>query len=118
MVYYLLLSIFVLSYLALVSDDKHFDVTEITVHIDDINDYPPSFHRKQYLVDVIDDTEPSVDELLLTLFAEDRDSGNNGKVSYWISGKLFSTLRLATALTRFDDDVKQPVAIDPCLSGL
>lgn len=72
----------------LVTDGIHFDIADVIVHVDDVNDNSPMFHRSTYSVDVFDSEITGNDDVIATLSANDPDEGDNGVVTYWITGKL------------------------------
>ncbi|XP_069495463.1 protocadherin Fat 3 isoform X2 [Ambystoma mexicanum] len=52
----------------------------ITITVLDINDNPPVFERRDYLVSVAEDTSPGTE--VLTVFAASKDIGTNAEISY------------------------------------
>ncbi|XP_060102606.1 protocadherin-23 [Heteronotia binoei] len=65
-----------------VSDSVHQTTEKLLVLISDINDNPPVFTQDAYQVVIPELT--AINDSLLTVCATDRDSGNNGKISYRI----------------------------------
>jgi hypothetical protein len=56
----------------------------VTVHVTGINEFPPSFGRISYNIDVAETAK--VGENIATVSATDRDRGQDGKVSYRVTG--------------------------------
>lgn len=54
----------------------------VTITVLDINDNPPVFERRDYLVTVPEDTSPSSE--ILSVFATSKDIGTNAEISYFI----------------------------------
>lgn len=65
----------------------------ITVRVQDANDNSPQFSEPQYEVDISENA--NIEELVLQLEASDRDSGDNGRLSFVIeSGNDLDTFSL------------------------
>ncbi|XP_046326847.2 protein dachsous-like [Haliotis rufescens] len=61
----------------------------IVVSVGDVNDQAPLFHAKNVTFDVVENTD--IGTVVGVVTAHDRDSGENGRVSYYIiSGNVFS----------------------------
>lgn len=54
----------------------------VTITVLDINDNPPVFERRDYLVTVPEDTLPRVE--ILSVFATSKDIGTNAEITYLI----------------------------------
>nr|XP_028581876.1 protocadherin Fat 3 isoform X4 [Podarcis muralis] len=54
----------------------------VTITVLDINDNPPVFERRDYLVSVPEDTSPSAE--VLSVFATSKDIGTNAEITYII----------------------------------
>ena len=54
----------------------------ITISVTDVNEFAPEFSKSLYNITIEEDTEANL--VILTLNATDRDSGNNGLVTYRI----------------------------------
>uniref|UniRef100_A0ACB8FGC9 Bahd acyltransferase n=1 Tax=Sphaerodactylus townsendi TaxID=933632 RepID=A0ACB8FGC9_9SAUR len=54
----------------------------VTITVLDINDNPPVFERRDYLVTVPEDTSPSAE--ILSVFATSKDIGTNAEITYLI----------------------------------
>lgn len=54
----------------------------VTITVLDINDNPPVFERRDYLVTVPEDTSPGT--LVLAVFATSKDIGTNAEITYLI----------------------------------
>lgn len=54
----------------------------VTITVLDINDNPPVFERRDYLVTVPEDTSPGTQ--VLTVFATSKDIGTNAEITYLI----------------------------------
>ncbi|XP_078514538.1 protocadherin Fat 3 isoform X1 [Lissotriton helveticus] len=52
----------------------------VTITVLDINDNPPVFERRDYLVTVAEDTSPGIE--VLTVFAASKDIGTNAEIAY------------------------------------
>ncbi|XP_076811022.1 protocadherin-16-like isoform X2 [Clavelina lepadiformis] len=59
------------------------DTVQLNIKISDVNDETPMFNDTRYTVDVPEDAVVGTD--LITLTAEDRDAGDNSKVTYRIN---------------------------------
>lgn len=57
-------------------------LTTVTITVLDINDNPPVFERRDYLVTVPEDTSPGTQ--VLTVFATSKDIGTNAEITYLI----------------------------------
>ncbi|KAK5868901.1 hypothetical protein PBY51_009876 [Eleginops maclovinus] len=62
------------------SDSKHQSEANITVLVDDVNDNAPTFTQDLYQVSVSEHLPAG--SAVITLTATDRDSGENGKITY------------------------------------
>ncbi|KAM4796295.1 protocadherin-16 [Rhinophrynus dorsalis] len=62
------------------SDGKHHTWAELRLTLEDVNDNPPEFSQSLYQVTVMEHTPAGTP--LYTISATDRDSGNNGKITY------------------------------------
>ena len=77
----------------MVTDGLHFATADVIINVADVNDNAPTFNRETYSIDMADGLDViDADQVLLTLFADDPDAGQNGMVTYWISGEI-SVLR-------------------------
>jgi protocadherin Fat 1/2/3 len=56
--------------------------TTVTITVLDINDNPPVFERRDYLVTVPEDTSPGTQ--VLAIFATSKDIGTNAEITYLI----------------------------------
>lgn len=54
----------------------------VTITVLDINDNPPVFERRDYLVTVPEDTSPGTE--VLSVFATSQDIGTNAEIAYFI----------------------------------
>uniref|UniRef100_A0A8C6X3J6 Protocadherin Fat 3 n=1 Tax=Naja naja TaxID=35670 RepID=A0A8C6X3J6_NAJNA len=54
----------------------------VTITVLDINDNPPVFERRDYLVEVPEDTSPNTE--ILFVFATSKDIGTNAEITYFI----------------------------------
>ncbi|XP_060090931.1 protocadherin Fat 3 isoform X1 [Heteronotia binoei] len=59
-----------------------FSLATVTITVLDINDNPPVFERRDYLVTVPEDTSPSAE--ILSVFATSKDIGTNAEITYLI----------------------------------
>ncbi|GAB1604324.1 protocadherin beta-15-like [Argonauta hians] len=85
---------------------------EINISVTDVNDNLPVFSRNVYNISVnngLDQLRP-----ILTLTATDRDSGNNGKITYSFNSK---TSALAKSFFRLDKDTGDIYIIKDTSSG-
>jgi len=73
----------------MVTDGLHFTTADVIINIDDANDNAPTFNQETYSVDVVNVHEIGNGDrqVVVTLSADDPDSGKNGIVTYWISGE-------------------------------
>lgn len=62
------------------SDSVHQTVAELSIQVMDINDNPPVFSQESYQV-ILPEWTPA-DSYVMTVSANDRDSGQNGNISY------------------------------------
>uniref|UniRef100_A0A8C7ZZX1 Protocadherin-16 n=1 Tax=Oryzias sinensis TaxID=183150 RepID=A0A8C7ZZX1_9TELE len=62
------------------SDSTHQSEANLTVLVDDVNDNAPSFTHDLYQVTVVEHLPAG--SAIITVTATDRDSGNNGKITY------------------------------------
>ncbi|KAB5550601.1 hypothetical protein PHYPO_G00055620 [Pangasianodon hypophthalmus] len=75
----------------------------LTVLVEDINDHDPVFSQASYSVLIYEDTPPGTG--LLTIQANDNDTGHNGEVRYEISESGFvvdSVLGVISVIHQFD----------------
>ena len=59
--------------------------TTITIQLTDVNDNAPKFSKSEYSVDVSEDT-PTHQPFFSSALATDLDKGENGTVSYYLTG--------------------------------
>ncbi|KAK3560427.1 hypothetical protein QTP86_008449 [Hemibagrus guttatus] len=71
----------------------------LTVIVEDINDHDPVFSQASYSILIYEDTPRGAS--LLTIQANDNDTGNNGEVRYKISESGF----VVDSMTAFDEDL-------------
>eukprot|EP00062_Callorhinchus_milii_P022361 gi/632980091/ref/XP_007906836.1/ PREDICTED: LOW QUALITY PROTEIN: protocadherin-16 [Callorhinchus milii] len=106
------------------SDSLHSSQANLTILVQDINDNPPSFVRDLYQVMLPENTVS--DTVVVTVTATDRDSGNNGKITYRLmaaSADGFSidphngTLFTEGSLVFGSNPVVREVVIEACDGG-
>ncbi|XP_064546558.1 cadherin-related tumor suppressor [Drosophila montana] len=79
-------------------------VTQLTINVTDANDNPPVMEKLIYNAEIMEEETPP--QLIVAIKAKDRDSGENGEVSYRLkndyngtfeiadSGEIYTTMRL------------------------
>ncbi|XP_078514848.1 protocadherin-16 [Lissotriton helveticus] len=65
------------------SDSRHETEANLTIIVEDVNDNPPEFTQELYQVTLLEHTAPGTP--VLTVTATDRDSGENGRVTYHLA---------------------------------
>ena len=76
------------SFSAYVKDSGYpslYDTATVVIDVLDVNDHSPEFRDPVYRVEVAENTKMTV---VQTVIATDKDSGENGQVSYSIIGKI------------------------------
>lgn len=72
----------------------------VTITVLDINDNPPVFERRDYLITVPEDTLPSAE--IISVFATSKDIGTNAEITYFIrSGNEKGKFRINSRTGRF-----------------
>ena len=64
------------------------DIATIIINVTDINDNSPVFKDSQLFIEIPENTEQ---DAIHTFVAHDADIGDNGRVTYTITGMLFLT---------------------------
>ena len=62
-------------------------ISRVLVRVEEINRYAPEFLNSSYIIRVPEDT-PILEETILTVHADDRDTGINGEVRYYLHDTL------------------------------
>lgn len=81
---------------------------KVSVEIEDANDYDPHFDQSSYSIEIFEDQTPGAK--LLTITANDQDSGDNGKIQYMLTNTEYVPFAInsetgdITALTSLDRD--------------
>jgi hypothetical protein len=70
----------------------------VTIIIDDVNDNRPVFNQPIYITSITDDNI-NTNTILLSAIASDDDYGNNGSVTYQITGSNFNINSMTGAIT-------------------
>lgn len=91
-------------------------VQTLRVLVTDVNDNAPVFSQKEYREELIENNY--LGKVVTAVNATDQDSGNNGEVSYSLSGELADLFQInpdtgvITAAVSFDREVAETVLVD------
>lgn len=91
-------------------------VQTLRVLVTDVNDNAPVFSQKEYREELIENNY--IGKVVTTVNATDQDSGNNGEVSYSLSGELADKFQInpdtgvITAAVSFDREDTETVLVD------
>lgn len=58
-------------------------VFQVSVTLEDINDNPPEFNESEYKIDITENNNPTSP---ITVFASDKDIGENARIFYSLTG--------------------------------
>ena len=59
-------------------------ISQVIVTVEEFNAFPPEFFNSSYYTEVAENA--SIGDTLITVFADDRDSGVSGQITYYLAG--------------------------------